>query len=162
MTERNDFEEIYRSHHDRIFRYLSRTAGYDDVQDLAQEVFEKAMQSISSFEGKSSIYTWLYRIATNCLIDAMRKKKKIVDRCRLSDKELFCHPSSGYLAEEFRIVQSEMNECICSYIKTLPARYRAVLVMKEYDGMPLREILQKQCDFYKNERNLLSCEKNSR
>ena len=183
-TMKFSFEEVYQTYFDRIKNYFSRTVGYDYAQDLTQEVFVKVFESLDKFEKKSSMYTWIFRIATNHLIDKMRKKRIIVDRCNLGDKELFCRPKPEFLTEEFRIVQEEMNECICSYIKMLPANYRAVIILREYESLSieeianimnitfenakktlsrarakLRKILKDQCKFYYNENNHFSCEK---
>jgi RNA polymerase sigma-70 factor, ECF subfamily len=177
------YDEIYKAYSDRIFNYLSRTVGHDESKDLTQEVFIKVYKSLKSFKSKSSMYTWIYRIATNAMIDRMRKKSLIVDRCNLNDKQLFCGHTAEYISEELKIVEDEMHECICSYIKMLPPKYRTIIVLREYELMPvrdiseimnikqenakkmllrarkkLREILEERCSFYYNEKNLLSCE----
>lgn len=182
--DKSYLDKVYRDNYQSIFNYLSRTVDSDNAEDLTQEVFIKVFNSIDTFENKSSINTWIYRIATNCLIDFMRKNKIVTNRCKLSDKELFSKAEIEYLDEEFRIVQEEMKECICSYIKILPTRYRVILILKEYDSKSLeeimsimniskenvkktlqrarkklKEILTEQCTFYYNEKNTLSCEK---
>jgi RNA polymerase sigma-70 factor (ECF subfamily) len=180
----NQYDEIYNNYFDKIVRYLSRSVGSEDAADMAQDVFIKVFDSLHRFDDRSSISTWVYRIATNHLIDKMRKRTIKVDRCNITDKELFSKTEVNYLSEEFRIVQNEMNECICSYIKLLPSNYRTIIVLREYENMPLdeisiimdlkkentkkmlyrarkklRAILDKQCEFYYNELNYLSCEK---
>jgi RNA polymerase sigma-70 factor, ECF subfamily len=180
---KESFNEIYTQYFDKIVRYLSRTTGSENAQDYAQDVFLKVFSSIDKFDNKSSVYTWIYRIATNYLIDKMRKKKLVVDRCNLTDRELFCKSKAEYLTEEFRIVEDEMNECIGIYIKMLPPKYRTIIVLREYESLSteeimiimnlskenakktlsrarkkLREMLNKQCQFYYNESNLFSCE----
>ena len=184
MSKSNkSFKEIYAKYFDRIVLYLSRTVDSEKAEDYAQDIFLKVHASLDKFNNKSSIYTWIYRIATNYLIDKSRKKKIIVNSCNISDKVLFCKPDVEYLTEEFRIVQEEMNECICSYLKKLPPRYRAIIVLREYESMSIEEIMNimniskenakktllrarkklknlliEQCQFYYNEENQLSCE----
>lgn len=117
------------------------------------------------------------------MIDTMRKKSVLDDRCYLSDKNLFRKQESEYCTDEFRIAQKEMNECICSYIKKLQTNYRIAIILKEYESadideiaaimnvtkgnakkifmrarQKLRNILLEQCSFYYNEQNDLSCE----
>ena len=53
---------------------LRFTQNYDDADDVAQEVFIKALNNLSSFKGDSSIKTWLYRITTNLCLNFKRKK----------------------------------------------------------------------------------------
>lgn len=121
-------------------RYLARTAGKDAADDLAQETFLRVYAALAGFRGDSSASTWIYRIVTNILIDHMRKKKTIVDRCNLTDRELFCKSDAVYITDEFRLVHEEMQECICSYIKRLPPSYRTAIVPREYKSMSVPEI----------------------
>lgn len=134
-----DYDEVYSEYFGRIVVYLSRTVGSDDAEDLAQEVFCKAFNAFKTFDQRSSVYTWIYRIATNHLIDTVRGKRKTIDRCKLSDKELFCHVQADFQTPELQLVQTEMKECICSYIKQLPAKYMAVIILKEYESMCMAE-----------------------
>jgi RNA polymerase sigma-70 factor (ECF subfamily) len=180
------YEEIYRDYYERIVSFFSRSVGASSAEDLAQDVFVKVHRSLDTFERRSSVYTWIYRIAVNALIDHLRKiknEKKII-KCDLADRTLFYRSDSNYLTEEFKIVQNEMHECICSYIKMLPDRYKTAVILHEYEGMgireiaesmdikpdsarvllkrarkKLRELLNNACDFYYNEMNSLSCEK---
>lgn len=179
------FSEIYNQYNERIVKFLSRAVGSDDAEDYAQDVFIKVLASLDAFGNKSSVYTWIYRIATNVVIDRKRKKT-VVDRCNLTDRALFCKSNPDYLSVEFDIVQNEMSECICSYIKMLPSSYRIILVLKEYESLSVAEIadiltispenakrrlsrararlkklLVDQCKFYYNELNQLSCEKSN-
>ena len=60
------FEILVLKYQERIFRVVRRFLGdREQVEDLAQEVFIRAYRSLGSFEGKSSFYTWLYKIALN-------------------------------------------------------------------------------------------------
>ncbi len=180
------YEEVYRDYYERIVGFFSRSVESSQAEDLAQDVFVKVHRSLAAFQQRSSVYTWIYRIAVNVLIDHLRKiknEKKII-KCDLADRTLFYRPDSNYLTEEFKIVQNEMNECICSYIKMLPDRYKTAVILHEYEGMgfreiadsmnikpdsarvllkrarrKLRELLNNACDFYYNEMNSLSCEK---
>ena len=141
MVERGTaYEELYRDYFARIQRYLARSVGSEEASDLAQEVFIKAFAALDGFESRSSTYTWVYRIATNLLIDRKRRERVFVDRCNLADRRLFCDFHGDYLAEEHRIVEEEMRECICSYIKALPIRYRSMIILREYEGMKIEEI----------------------
>jgi RNA polymerase sigma-70 factor (ECF subfamily) len=58
------FKEIYEEFHPKILRYLSRLAGRDAAEDIAQEVFEKVSRNLGSFRGESKISTWIYRQST--------------------------------------------------------------------------------------------------
>lgn len=69
-----DFETLYDSQYERIFRLCRSYCGdQDEAADLAQEVFIKAWQNLDRFAGKSRPSTWLYRIAVNTCLMAQRK-----------------------------------------------------------------------------------------
>lgn len=69
------FETLYRNHGDRVYRICFRLCGSRaDAEDLAQEVFLAAYQGLERFEHRSSMSTWLYRIAMHCWSGQRRKK----------------------------------------------------------------------------------------
>ena len=72
------FAQLYEGHFDKIYRYVTlRMGDQTEAEDLTQQVFVKALQSISSFRWKGIPFAaWLFRIARNQLVDYFRKKKK--------------------------------------------------------------------------------------
>ncbi len=72
------FEEIYEEFFDKVYRYIAvRVGNPSDAEDLTEEVFLKALQSIGSFEWRGiSIVAWLFRIAHNIVVDHLRKTSK--------------------------------------------------------------------------------------
>lgn len=69
-------ESLVRRYQDRLFVSVLRIVqNPDDAADIVQETFFKALQGIRRFEGKSSLYTWLFRIAVNLSINLRRKRK---------------------------------------------------------------------------------------
>ena len=74
--DRSAFEQIVRRHQRPLVNHLYRQIGHrDGALDLAQEVFLKVYLSLASFDPRYRFTTWLYRIASNCAIDHMRKKR---------------------------------------------------------------------------------------
>jgi len=74
--DRRAFESLVRRHQRPLVNHLYRQIGRREIAlDLAQEVFLKVYLSLSSFDPSYRFTTWLYRIASNCAIDHMRKKK---------------------------------------------------------------------------------------
>lgn len=65
--------DLLMEHYDRIKRYIAYKAGIDQAEDLTQQVFLKAHQSLNSFQNKSSLYTWLYSIASNTMMNEARR-----------------------------------------------------------------------------------------
>ena len=80
-AQKNDqeaFAQLYEEHFDKIYRYLALRVGNEmEAEDMTQQVFLKALQSISSFRWKGVPFSaWLFRIAHNQAVDHLRKKKK--------------------------------------------------------------------------------------
>jgi len=72
------FTQLYEEHFDKIYRYVALKIGDQmEAEDLTQQVFIKALQSISSFKWKGIPFSaWLFRIARNQVVDYVRKKKR--------------------------------------------------------------------------------------
>jgi len=76
-SETPSFEEIYREHGDRILNLLYRFTSRQQVaQDLLQDVFVKVYEHMGSFENRSQIYTWIYRIAVNHALNHLKREKR--------------------------------------------------------------------------------------
>ena len=175
-----DFEQIYREFYPPIHRYLIRIVGQKEAEDLAQEVFIRAGQSLDAFRNEAQVSTWLYRIATNAAIDRIRQP----DFRRETD---FLQPEPGLSGDaqslENDALRRATNECIRGIIDGLPENYRAPVILSELQGLPnqqiadvlglsldvvkvrlhrgkarLKQELQKQCQFSHDERNELTCD----
>jgi RNA polymerase sigma-70 factor (ECF subfamily) len=73
------FDQIVRLYADRIYNYVRRMVGNpQDAEDITQEVFLRAYQGLSQFDGRASFSTWLFRIATNLCIDHKRRQNRRV------------------------------------------------------------------------------------
>jgi RNA polymerase sigma factor (sigma-70 family) len=70
--DERDFQRIYETYRPRIERYLTRMINEYEAEDLTQEVLVKISQALPSFRGESQLSAWIYRIATNAVIDRMR------------------------------------------------------------------------------------------
>jgi RNA polymerase sigma-70 factor (ECF subfamily) len=81
QNDPNAFAELYEEYFDKIYRYIVIKIGDRmEAEDMTQQVFLKALQSISSFRWKGVPFSaWLYRIAHNQVVDYIRKNKKRPD-----------------------------------------------------------------------------------
>src|SRR5918992_3386643 len=71
------FEGLVQEYKNRIFSYICRlTNDSADAEDITQEVFIRAYQSMHAFRHDAAVDTWLYRIATNLVIDRFRREKR--------------------------------------------------------------------------------------
>ncbi len=78
QRDQKAFTQLYERYFDRIYRYVAlRIGDKAEAEDMTQQVFLSALQSISSFKWKGVPFSaWLYRIAHNQVVDYLRKKKK--------------------------------------------------------------------------------------
>src|SRR3984893_10597969 len=98
-----------------------------DAWDLYQEGFLKAWRSIHRFQGRSSFYTWLYRITINVTSDSLRR------RCRRSEAEFEDTIPSFLPGPGDNYERSEIREQVHAALGQLTPQHRAVIVLKEIE-----------------------------
>ena len=77
----DSFRRIVEKHSPDVYGLAFKlTRNTDDADDVVQETFIKAWKSLPSFEGRAALGTWLYRIATNCAYDLLRKRNRLAAR----------------------------------------------------------------------------------
>ena len=134
--ERNAFSELVRIHAQGVMNVIYRMCG--DVQiaeDAAQETFIQAWLHLSSYRPQTSLRNWLYRIAVNAAMDMLRKEKRILPNA-LEDLQLK-DPQPG---PETLFSQGERTALVQKAVSSLPDASRAVLVLREYEGLSYHEI----------------------
>ena len=144
-----DFTQVYQEFHPRILRYLERLTGdKEEARDLVQDVFLKVDQGLTKFEGRSSLSTWIYRIATNISHDRFRspsfqkgKKQTLTDGFIEENKEdKNTWTGERETSAEQQLERKEMSSCINKYIYDLNEDYQKVLVLSDYEGLKNKEI----------------------
>ncbi len=148
--EAKAFDELVTRYRTRIFGMIyNMVHNEQDAWDLAQDSFLKAWKSIGRFRGKSSFYTWIYRIVMNVTIDHMRKKQikgggaEFDDRIQLKEIEPAAKtaPKADELPFE-RMERGELRQKIDNAIAQLTPEHRAVILMKETEDMQYHEIAE--------------------
>jgi RNA polymerase sigma-70 factor (ECF subfamily) len=112
----------------------------DDAMDVAQETFFRAYRKITSFQGQSSFYTWLYRIAVNISIDYQRRQKRSPLEFRESMDEVF-EQQQEVAKDPFSDVHDrELREKLVSAINDLTPEHKAVSVLRTLEGLSYKDI----------------------
>ena len=112
----------------------------DDAMEVAQESFFRAYRKIASFQGQSSFYTWLYRIAVNICIDHQRRQKRSPLEFRESMDEVF-EQQNEVAKDPFSDVHDrELREKMLSAIDDLTPEHKAVIVLRTLEGMSYKDI----------------------
>lgn len=136
------------SYRQRIFSVVYNiTYNAEDATEITQDVLIKALDSICSFKQNSSIFTWLYRIAVNMAISAVRKKKRKstlslneLEEAGFSpkDEQEISIPSGG----DRKVFLSELQKNLNDSLQKLSNEHRVVFVLFEIEGLSHDEISQ--------------------
>lgn len=135
------FNELVRRYQQKVYWIARRMIGnHDDADDIVQEVFVKVHKKLNNFRSESSFYTWLYRIATNMSINAIRKKK-LVEWFRFDDALPTMNLVSDESYDPHKKMESQENRAMLSNaIAGLPAKQKQVFIFRYYDELPYAEI----------------------
>jgi RNA polymerase sigma-70 factor, ECF subfamily len=112
----------------------------DDAMEVAQESFFRAYRKINSFQGQSSFYTWLYRIAVNISIDHQRRQKRSPLEFRESMDEVFEQQNEVAKDPFLDVHDRELREKMFSAINDLTPEHKAVIVLRTLEGMSYKDI----------------------
>ncbi len=143
--DRAEFARLVEMYSDQVYRLALKILGdAQDAEDVLQETFIKALRSVAGFEGRSSLSTWLYRIAVNEALMTIRRRKgetvsideekedsegqtepvEIVDWCCLPESEMMSAEARGFLD---------------AAIQRLSPALSAVFVLRDIQGLSVRD-----------------------
>ncbi|NUP06431.1 MAG: sigma-70 family RNA polymerase sigma factor [Polyangiaceae bacterium] len=144
------FRKLVDRHHRRAFAIaVGLVRDENDAREIVQEAFLRVYRGLATFEGGSSFFTWLYRIVTNLSIDLMRKPGRRA--AELDESRNISEESEGELALVSRIDgadpvdvvrRKEMAGRIQSALDALPPYHRAVILMREVEGLSYEEMAE--------------------
>jgi len=133
---------LYQRYYPRIYSFVSHlTYGRASAEDLTQEVFVRALKALGRFNGQYQFEHWLLRIAKNLCIDEARRNVRqpaLTDPGELPELEGI--PAPDYVWES--VSRDLVATVVHRALQALPSRQRAVLVMREMEGMPYADIAQ--------------------
>jgi RNA polymerase sigma-70 factor, ECF subfamily len=121
-----------------LLRYLYRYAGDRAVaEDLRQETLLRIARGLPSFDGRASLQTWAFTIATRVAADHFRKP---ANRLSVVEFEEIAELPDLHPAIDEQLIVDEMNACIRKVIDSLPEDYRAALVLHDLQGLTAIEV----------------------
>jgi RNA polymerase sigma-70 factor (ECF subfamily) len=140
------FRTLYERYNRRAYAVaFGVVKNQSDALDVVQEAFIKVHKHIVNFHGASSFYTWLYRIVMNLAIDHVRRARKVTefdDSIRKSDAA-----ADGALMPHFddenpskTVSRRELSQRIEAALDTLPEYHRAVILLREVEGLSYEEM----------------------
>lgn len=152
--DRSAMAEIVTAHHAFLVSLVTPLAGSDGAEDVVQEAWIKALSALDRFEGRASLRTWLAQIALN----TARSRRRAASR-EIALEEWGADPGSPIAArftergrwdapperwrhhtpEEF-LTEEELRGCIEKHLERLSPDQHTVLIMREFEGMEMKEI----------------------
>jgi RNA polymerase sigma-70 factor, ECF subfamily len=183
-TQQLSFEQLAAELSPALLRYLGRYVGDRTVgEDLLQETLIRMARGLPDFAGRSSVKTWAFTIATHVAADYFRKPER---RLHIVEMDEAADLADTDRSSDELIVVDEMNACVRQVIDSLPEDYRAALVLHDLEGLTaqqiaeictcslatskirihrgrnrLKEALQQQCEFYRDDDNVFRCDRKS-
>ncbi len=142
------FDQLVVKYRERVYAVVyNMTSNREDASDLTQDAFIKAFQSINRFQGQSSFFTWLYRIAVNSTLTHLRKAKLrsffSFEKLHEDDKttEILAQLTDKKGADrEFYV--KELQEKLNEAMQKLSIKHRTVVTLFEIDGLSHEEIAE--------------------
>ncbi|MFQ5810297.1 MAG: sigma-70 family RNA polymerase sigma factor [Armatimonadota bacterium] len=142
------FARLAAQYKDRIYNYVARLCGdRSEAEDLTQEVFIRAFVAMRRFRGTATFQTWLYKIATNIALDALRRRRRaglpalsldapIETEESPVERELANASKDPHETAATRELQHEVHQAITG----LSEKLRVVIVLFDIQGLSYEEI----------------------
>ena len=144
--DRDAFRTLFERYHRRAYSLAYGVLRHqDDALDVVQDAFIKAHKYLDKFEGNSSFYTWLYRIVMNLAIDHLRKHRR-VRPVELDEQQLGTGVDDALLPRLLggnpgrALLDKEIRARIDEALTELSDNHRAVLIMRELEGLSYEEM----------------------
>jgi RNA polymerase sigma-70 factor (ECF subfamily) len=132
--DRHAFGELVRLNRQGVINVVYRMCGDANLaEDAAQEAFIRAWQNLPNYRPRSPFRNWVYRIATNAALDVLRRERETVD---VDDLPL----AAAGKGPEAVVEGGERGARVRQAVLELPSASRAVLVLREYEGLAYKEI----------------------
>ena len=142
------FDILVQKYREHIFSVIyNMTSNREDASDLTQETFIKAFQAIGRFKGKSSFFTWIYRIAINHTMTFLKKRnrRRFISYEKIDEEvsrtEIFEHLTAKSRSEKGVLV-SELQEKLNDALQKLSDKHRTVVILHDIQGLEHAEIAE--------------------
>ena len=142
--DRDRFTELVRRYEKRLVNYVFRiTHRYEEAHDLAQEIFVKVYLALDRYDPKYQFSTWLFRIAQNTAIDALRKKSvvEVPIAKPASDEDSKEREFADTGVSPYRALKNkQLAAAIDRAVVDLPADYRELIQLRHFAELSYEEI----------------------
>lgn len=145
--KKNDFYYLEKKYKNLIKSAIRKMIKEeDDINDLIQETFIKAYNALHTFQFGYSFSSWIYRIASNCCIDFMRKKKLntfSINQKINSDEEYTFEIEDNSFKPDLNILNIDKSNALKLAIESLPENYRLIIKLRHEEDLDYVQISEK-------------------
>jgi RNA polymerase sigma-70 factor (ECF subfamily) len=138
------FGKLVDAYQGRVFGFVRRMVpNPEEASDVTQEVFIRAYQSFGRFDARSSVRTWLFRIAYNLCVDRARKQDRSVTEVGMSvapDLDEDVDWADNRWQPEMLVMNAELLEAVEQGIRSMSTKLRTVLLLHDREDTPYEEI----------------------
>ena len=135
LGDRDAFGSLVSLHRENVINVVYRMCGETTLaEDAAQTAFIKAWQHLPTYKPQNSFHSWLYRIAINAALDMLRREKPTSNIDELNIR--------NHHRIESQVEKQQMAQQVQRAVLSLPEASRAVLILREYQGMRYQEIAE--------------------
>ncbi|MCX7785323.1 MAG: sigma-70 family RNA polymerase sigma factor [candidate division WOR-3 bacterium] len=142
------FEELVRRYERKVYNLVYRMLGNEeDAKDALQDTFIRAYRFIKKFKGKSSFYTWLYRIAANVCFTRLKTRKTkepevgvSLDEPIIDESEMPRELPDYKESPEHLFHRQQLQKALQDAINELPSDYRSVVILRDLQGLSNKEV----------------------
>jgi RNA polymerase sigma-70 factor, ECF subfamily len=137
-----EYAVLVERHRDELHAHSRRILRSEqDAEDALQEALLRAWRALPSFEGRSSLRSWLYRIVTNTSLDAVQRRPRVVpiDLDQTAPADHWHTPALEPAVEGRYLTREDFERALIVAMRVLPARQRAVFILREALGFSARE-----------------------
>jgi RNA polymerase sigma-70 factor, ECF subfamily len=146
LGDSDAFRLLVERHGRAIFRLAYRITGNEeDAEDIVQETFLKAYRELDRYESRCSFSTWLYRIASNCSLDLIRKRKireQKRERSPDAGRDILLSIPAANPGPERVLLSTQISESVHTALGQLSSQERAAFVLRHFEGLSIEEIGQ--------------------
>jgi RNA polymerase sigma-70 factor, ECF subfamily len=144
-NELPSFQEIYEQYKNKVFNtVIGYVQSLEDAEELTQDVFIEIHRSVSSFEGRSSLSTWIYRIAVNRSLDFLksknRKKRFAFISSLFNDSGELKHDNTDFYHPGIALENKELSSILFKAISKLPENQKTAFILSKLESLSYSEI----------------------
>ena len=142
--KRECFEILVRRYMEKAYRIaLDFTRDVEMAKDLSQDGFLRAYANIKHFDGRSSFYTWLYRIVVNLCLDYARRRRRVVweslDRMNEESGGQRQFADSN-LAPDQQAIAGEAKRRVDKTLEAMPKKQRTAFLLRNHQGLSIADV----------------------